>query len=91
MGAAQIRTVKNTHNFSTYSKVELDKLLVSFYVDARKKDGRKYKLSSLKTILVVLACPKIPSFVQYNNNCILVQYTAGIVSYCLASTIKIVK
>jgi len=37
-------------DFSTYSKVELDKLLASFYVDARKKDGSKYKLSSLKAI-----------------------------------------
>ena len=35
-------------DFDSYSREDLDKLISSFYVDVRKKDGSKYKLSSLK-------------------------------------------
>ena len=37
-------------DFDSYSREDLAKLLSSFYVDARKKDGSKYKLSSLKAM-----------------------------------------
>jgi hypothetical protein len=34
----------------SYSREDLDKLISSFYIDVRKKDGSKYKLSSLKAM-----------------------------------------
>jgi hypothetical protein len=37
-------------DFDSYSLEDLAKLISCFYVEARKKDGSKYKLSSLKAM-----------------------------------------
>lgn len=77
---------------STNSKVELDKLLASvFYMDARKNDGSKYKLSSLKAIRFTLSTHfthefdvdivKDPDFKETNN--VFYAMTVQLKSECL--------
>ena len=45
----------NEINFDNYNTQELSSLLVNFYADARKNNGEKYKLSTLKSIRFGLA------------------------------------